>query len=126
MTSQHESASPTSPVNHGYPPEMDTFGHAASAGLTAIEHAAILLRVPTSGTPWLDSMILHAKRDDIAQAVLVGCLSYSHCCPQKGNWQENCADMDLAMHCFELAGTMLKAGGYIQIPDATPPAEQKL
>ncbi len=41
-----------------------------SAGLTAREHAAIHLRVPMSGNPWLDAMITEARRWDAAQAAL--------------------------------------------------------
>lgn len=37
-----------------------------SSGLTAIEHAALTLRVPESGTPWLDAMIRQSLRQEIA------------------------------------------------------------
>lgn len=47
--------------NYGFP-----------TGLTAREHAAIHLRVPMSGNPWLDAMITEARRWDAAQASLVG------------------------------------------------------
>jgi hypothetical protein len=39
-------------------------------GLTAREHAAIHLRVPMSGNPWLDEMITEARRWDAAQAAM--------------------------------------------------------
>lgn len=42
----------------------------AEPGLTAREHAAIHLRVPMSGNPWLDAMITEARRWDAAQATL--------------------------------------------------------
>lgn len=42
----------------------------AAPGLTAREHAAIHLRVPMSGNPWLDEMITEARRWDAAQAAL--------------------------------------------------------
>lgn len=41
-----------------------------AAGLTAREHAAIHLRVPDSGNPWLDAMITEARRWDAAQAAM--------------------------------------------------------
>lgn len=57
----------------------------ATFGLTAREHAAIHLRVPMSGNPWLDAMIIEARRWDAAQAVMpsyydqdrVACISNS-------------------------------------------------
>lgn len=42
----------------------------AEPGLTAREHAAITLRVPMSGNPWLDEMITEARRWDAAQAAM--------------------------------------------------------
>lgn len=39
-------------------------------GLTAREHAAIHLRVPMSGNPWLDAMITEARRWGAAQAAM--------------------------------------------------------
>jgi len=37
-----------------------------AAGLSAQEYAAINLRVPASGTPWLDDMIRSHLRDEFA------------------------------------------------------------
>lgn len=42
-------------------------------GLTAREHAGILLIQPT-GTPWLDEMIHARRRDELAKAALNGFL----------------------------------------------------
>ena len=39
-------------------------------GLRAI--AAVLLRVPDSGLPWLDAMIERARRDEFAKAAMQG------------------------------------------------------
>lgn len=39
-------------------------------GLSAAEFAAITLRVPTSGTPWLDKMIVEARRMDAAAVAM--------------------------------------------------------
>lgn len=41
-------------------------------GFTRQEYAAIHLKHPTSGTPWLDEMILAAKRDELAGQAFVG------------------------------------------------------
>lgn len=35
-------------------------------GMTLRQYAAIKLRVPNSGTDWLDAMIVEAKRDELA------------------------------------------------------------
>jgi len=41
-----------------------------SPGLSAVEFAAINLRVPNSGTPWLDKMIVEARRMDAAAVAM--------------------------------------------------------
>ena len=41
-------------------------------GMTLREHAAIKLRVPNSGTEWLDEMIREARRLDLAGQALAG------------------------------------------------------
>lgn len=45
-------------------------------GLTAQEYAAISLRVPDSGEPWLDDMIRHSRRMDAVQAAMQGMLTH--------------------------------------------------
>jgi hypothetical protein len=44
-------------------------------GVTLRQYAAIKLRVPDSGTDWLDDMIRKSNRDDFAAAALQGMLS---------------------------------------------------
>lgn len=44
-------------------------------GLSAREHASIQLRVPNSGTPWLDEMIRASLRQEFAKAAMQGWLS---------------------------------------------------
>ena len=44
----------------------------SSKGMTLRQYAAIELRVPDSGTDWLDDMIRQAKRDDFAGQALAG------------------------------------------------------
>jgi len=41
-------------------------------GLSAVEYAAIHLKVPKSGTPWLDEMIEEANRQDLAGVLMQG------------------------------------------------------
>jgi len=58
-------------------PTVDTDYCAAKEGMTLRQHAAIKLRVPDSGTEWLDEMICEAKRDDFAGQALPSLLSHS-------------------------------------------------
>lgn len=64
---------PIEPIAPAFPnPEMGVshFNNpGAYSGLTAQEYAAIMLRVPESGTPWLDDMIRKARRDYFAAQV---------------------------------------------------------
>lgn len=65
MTEQDDSAFP-----------MQHHGRADDTGLTAREHAAIQLRVPTSGTPWLDDMIRQSLRNGLAARAMQGFASH--------------------------------------------------
>lgn len=47
------------------------------AGLSKEEYAAIHLKVPNSGSGWLDEMIRKANRRDAALAAMQGLLSYN-------------------------------------------------
>lgn len=42
----------------------------AHSGLNKAEYAAIHLKVPESGTPWLDEMIECSRRDEFAKAYI--------------------------------------------------------
>ena len=46
-----------------------------STSLTAIEYAAIHLRVPSSGTEWIDDMVKESLRNSFAAAAMTGELS---------------------------------------------------
>lgn len=41
-------------------------------GMSLKQYAAIHLKVPMSGTPWLDEMIEASRRDEFAKASLIG------------------------------------------------------
>jgi hypothetical protein len=56
----------------GYHPEGNNADH---FGMTLRQYAAIRLRVPDSGTDWLDDMIRKSNRDYFAAAALQGNLS---------------------------------------------------
>ena len=78
-------------------------------GMTLRQYAAIKLRVPNSGTDWLDAMIVEAKRDELAAMAMQSVLD--------GSWP----DLDLkpkqhlspiensAVFAYEIADAMLKA-----------------
>jgi len=90
---------PAAPLN-----ELDqSTGHivAQHLGLTAREHAAIALRVPDSGTDWLDAMIRTAKRDDVAARAMLTMISM--CQYADGEWDHD----TVAQNAYALADAML-------------------
>lgn len=48
-------------------------------GMTLRQYAAIKLKVPDSGTDWLDAMITKSVRDDFATKAMQGLLSHPEC-----------------------------------------------
>ena len=73
MTTQNNDV-PAFPCDFTY--EKDGYIHRiASDGMTLRQYAAIKLRVPDSGTDWLDEMIVKSKRDDFAAKAMQGVLS---------------------------------------------------
>lgn len=70
------------------------------AGMTLRQYAAIKLRIPDSGTDWLDRMIAKAKRDDLAAQAMQGLLSDPNI---KASTDE------FAAMAYTLADAMLKA-----------------
>lgn len=63
------------------------------------KYAAIELRVPDSGTEWLDDMIRQAKRDEFAGQAMAGLLAES---------LHDCGPDGVAHDCYEYADAMLK------------------
>jgi len=57
-------------INRGGPVFPRDHAHEGHNGLTACEYAAIQLKVPDSGTDWLDDMIRKSQRDDFAAKAL--------------------------------------------------------
>ena len=82
----------------------------AVGGMTLRQYAAIKLRVPNSGTDWLDKMIVEAKRDELAamamQSVLDGSWPDLHLKPK----QHLSPIENSAVFAYEIADAMLKAG----------------
>jgi hypothetical protein len=72
MTTQNEPAQPIYQLHDGEVAEPIEIKVAGWPGLTAREHAALVLRVPDSGEPWLDDMIRRARRSEYIKAVMQG------------------------------------------------------
>lgn len=68
--------------------------------MTIRQYAAIKLRVPDSGTDWLDEMIRKSNRDYFAAAALQGSIA---CVGSGGDWN------DFAKDAYKYADAMLKA-----------------
>ena len=70
MTAAHE--------DHAFPlVEMNAEGQptAIETGMTLRQYAAIKLRVPNSGTDWLDEMIRQSLRDELAAKAMQAMVS---------------------------------------------------
>lgn len=68
--------------------------------LTRRQHAAIQLRVPESGEPWLDDMIRRARRVDFVKAAMQGIMAN----PEGWDKTENItkASVNIADACLKL------------------------
>lgn len=70
MTDKTEPANPVGNPTKAAADPNDPAVAVDAAGLTAAEFTAITLRVPNSGTPWIDKMISEARRMDAAQVAM--------------------------------------------------------
>lgn len=68
-------------------------------GMTLRQYAAIKLKVPNSGTDWLDAMIVESQRDKFAEKAMQGLLASD--VQAKLN--------DFAKYSYEIADAMLEA-----------------
>jgi hypothetical protein len=76
------------------------------------QYAAIELRVPDSGTPWLDKMIREALRVEIAKQALAGIKANQITVGAIGAFSEKSGrapDEILSTACFVTADAMLEA-----------------
>jgi hypothetical protein len=96
MSDKHTSAFP-----------LATDGGHFSEGMTLLQYAAIKLKVPDSGTDWLDDMIRKSLRDDFAakaMPIAAGGLN------QRGeDFVRNDQYSRLAQAAYEMADAMLEA-----------------
>jgi hypothetical protein len=72
----------------------------AESGMTLRQYAAIKLKVPDSGTDWLDEMILASQRNELAATAMQGLVSQMSSARQLNSITE-------AAH--EIADSMLEA-----------------
>lgn len=72
-------------------------------GMTLRQYAAIKLRVPNSGTDWLDEMIRTSLRDELAAKAAQGI------CAHESTW--GLADTGIATKAYIIADAMLAARG---------------
>lgn len=75
--------------------------HNIERGMTLRQYAAIKLRVPNSGTDWLDEMIVQSLRDEFAAKVLQGLMA--------SRQDSRFLPKDDAKHIYAVADAMLKA-----------------
>ena len=71
------------------------------SGMTLRQYAAIKLRVPNSGTDWLDEMIRESLRDDLAAKAMQGI------CAHHDTW--GLPDAGITTKAYAMADAMLKA-----------------
>ena len=71
------------------------------SGMTLRQYAAIKLRVPNSGTDWLDEMIRESLRDDLAAKAMQGI------CAHHDSWGLPIAGFPA--NAYAMADAMLKA-----------------
>lgn len=94
MTAAHE--------DHAFPfTEYDGDGKPAAieTGMTLRQYAAIKLRVPNSGTDWLDEMIREARRDELAAQMMQAVAKQN-----PGMWRGS-----VAKEAYAMAGAMFAA-----------------
>ena len=76
-------------------------GHPIETGMTLRQYAAIKLRVPSSGTDWLDEMIRQSLRDELAGKAMQGLVA--------GDLRPDVTDDEITEVSYGLADAMLKA-----------------
>ena len=83
-------------------PRTETYTHGGDSGMSLRVYAAIKLRVPDSGAPWLDEMIQKSNRDWLAGMALEFCLREFG-----GNSDDQTQYAEAA---YQIADAMLKVG----------------
>ena len=100
---QPSNGGPAFPVPFSIDPEnggpvfAELYGN---GGMTLRQYAAIKLRVPESGTDWLDEMIRKSARNEFAARAMQSYVAL-----------DNMAEDGIAASSYELADAMLRARG---------------
>ena len=111
MSEKIETGGPAFPCH----PEIIPHRDHDFAGMTLRQYAAIKLRVPNSGTDWLDEMIHQSLRDELAAKAMQGLISNDQDYEVWGDWIENGFEDRqsivnvYAEAAYEIAGALLKA-----------------
>ncbi len=106
-----------SKINHGgpaFPHKLDDRYEPDTSGMTLRQYAAIKLRVPDSGTDWLDQMIQQSLRDDFAAKAMQQYMTArtdEHMALEQDLISENSllamSDTDIADAAYRMASAML-------------------
>ena len=102
MTAAHE--------DHAFPfVEMNAEGQptAIETGMTLRQYAAIKLRVPNSGTDWLDEMIRESLRDELAGKAMQAFSRGANNVMFGVSYPDN--NMNYALAAYAMADAMLEA-----------------
>ena len=75
--------------------------HLLQHGMSMRQYAAINLRVPSSGLPWLDVMIAEARRQEYAGLAMQGLIANS-------DWDANKVD-NVALMAWEVSDALIAA-----------------
>lgn len=94
-------------INDGGPAFPTPAGIQHNDGMTLRQYAAINLRVPDSGLPWLDKMIVQSNRERLAAAALQGLLGNSEFHVETDVESE--IPNAIATYAYQAADAMLKA-----------------
>ena len=82
-------------------------GHPIETGMTLRQYAAINLRVPNSGTDWLDEMIRQSLRDELAGKAMQAFIRGANNVMFGVSYPDN--NMNYALVAYAMADAMLKA-----------------
>ena len=82
-------------------------GHPTETGMTLRQYAAIKLRVPSSGTDWLDEMIRESLRDELAGKAMQAFIRGANNVMFGVSYPDN--NMNYALAAYAMADAMLKA-----------------
>jgi len=87
--------------------------HFSSSGMTLRQYAAIKLRVPNSGTDWLDDMIVASIRNDFASKAMQSHIAIGFVSMCEAGHQEGEINKAIAKASYDMADAMIVARGKV-------------